>query len=90
MKDELGGKIMIKFVRLRVKNYSYLMDDNGDKKGKGTKKCVLKRKLKFENYKNCLEVTQFKSKINDLKNIKLNSYRIHKKQYINIKNTAKI
>ena len=24
------------------------------KKRKGTKKCVIKRKLKFENYKNCL------------------------------------
>ena len=68
MKDELGGKIMIKFVRLRVKNYSYLMDNgNGDKKGKGSKQCVLKRKLKFENYKNCLEVTQFQNKINYLK-----------------------
>ena len=25
------------------------------KKAKDTKKCVVKRKLKFENYKNCLE-----------------------------------
>ena len=24
------------------------------KKGKGTKKCVIKRKLKFQDYKNCL------------------------------------
>ena len=27
------------------------------KKAKGTKKCVLKRKLKFDNCKNCLEAT---------------------------------
>ena len=27
------------------------------KKTKGTKKCVIKRKLNFENYKNCLEAT---------------------------------
>ena len=28
------------------------------KKTKGTKKCVIKRKLKFGNNKNCLEATQ--------------------------------
>ena len=43
MKDELGGKIMIEFVALRTKTYSYLMDDGwSDKKAKGTKKCVIK------------------------------------------------
>ena len=30
------------------------MDDgNNDKKAKGTKKCVIKRRLKFNNYKDC-------------------------------------
>ena len=44
MKDELGGKSMTEFVALRSKTYSYLMEDgNGDKKAKGTKKCVIKR-----------------------------------------------
>ena len=38
MKDELGGKIITEFVALRLKTYSYLMDDgNIDKKTKGTK-----------------------------------------------------
>ena len=55
MKDELGGKIMTEFVALRPKTYSYLVDDgNSDKKAKGTKKCVLKRRLKFSDYKGCL------------------------------------
>ena len=27
------------------------------KKAKDTKKCVIKSKFKFENYKNCLEAT---------------------------------
>ena len=55
MKDELGGKIMTEFVALRPKTYSYLMDDdNTDKKTKGTNKCVIKRILKFNDYKNCL------------------------------------
>ena len=31
------------------------MDDgNSDKKAKGTKKCIIKRILKFNSYKNCL------------------------------------
>ena len=50
MKDELGGKIMTEFVL-----YSYLIDDGGsDKKAKGAKKCVIKRRLKFNGYKGCL------------------------------------
>ena len=45
MKDELGRKIMTKFVGLRAKTYSYLIDDGSeDKKAKGTKECVIKRK----------------------------------------------
>ena len=72
MKDELGGKIMIKFVGLRAKTYSYLIGDSSeDKKAKGPKKCVIKRKLKFENYKNCSEATQLENKINYLKKMKL-------------------
>ena len=55
MKDELGGKIMTEFVALRPKTYSYLTDDcEEDKKAKGTKKCVIKRRLNFSYYKYCL------------------------------------
>ena len=55
MKDELGGKIMTEFVALKPKTYSYLTDDcEEDKKAKGTKKCVIKRRLKFNDYKDCL------------------------------------
>ena len=55
MKEELGGKIMTKFAALKPKTYSYLMDDgSSDKKAKGTKKCVMKRVLKFNDYKDCL------------------------------------
>ena len=39
MKDELVGKIMKEFVRLRGKTYSYLKDNNDkDKKTMETKK----------------------------------------------------
>ena len=55
MKDEPGGKIMTEFVALRPKTYSYLMDDGGsDKKARGTKKCVIKQRLKFNYHKDCL------------------------------------
>ena len=55
MKDELGGKIITEFVTLRPKTYSYLINDcKEDKKAKGTKKCVIKRMIKFNDYKNCL------------------------------------
>ena len=55
MKDELGGKIITEFVTLRPKTYSYLTDDGKeDKKAKGTKKCVIKKMIKFNDYKNCL------------------------------------
>ena len=46
IKDELGRKIMAKFVGLRAKMYSYLVADGSeDKKTKGTKKCVIKLKI---------------------------------------------
>ena len=55
MKDELGGSITTEFVTLRPKTYSYLTDDcKEDKKAKGTKICVIKRMIKFNDYKNCL------------------------------------
>ena len=52
MKDELGRKIMTKFAALRPKTYSYLMDDDSEaKKAKGTKKYVIKKVVKFNDYK---------------------------------------
>ena len=63
MKDELGGKIMTEFVALTLKTYSYLMHNgNSNKKAKGTKKCVIKRRLKFIDYKDCLLKSQIKVK----------------------------
>ena len=69
MKARLGGKFMTKFVGLRAKTYYHLSDDGcGDKKAKVTKKCVIRRKRKFGNYKNFLEVTEIQNKINYLEN----------------------
>ena len=54
-KDELGGKIMKEFCALRAKTYTYLMEDDSEmKKAKGVKRCIVKRRLMFENYKDSL------------------------------------
>ena len=72
MNDELGAKIMANFVVLRAKSYSYFLDDQcKDKKAEGTKKCIIKRKLKFENYRDCLESTQLQNKMNYLEKNKI-------------------
>ena len=69
MKDELGGGIITEFVALRPKAYSiitefvalrpkadsYMTDEFIEMKtAKGTKKCVVKKILKFEDYEKCL------------------------------------
>ena len=55
MKDELGGGIITEFVSLRPKAYSYRTDDLVElKKAKGTRKCVVKKMLGFNDYKKCL------------------------------------
>ena len=55
IKDELGTEIMTGIAALRLKTYSYLMGDgDSEKKAKRTKKCVIRRIIKFTDYKNCL------------------------------------
>ena len=55
MRDELGGGIITEFVALRPKTYSYTTDEFIEMKmAKGTKKCIIKKMLKFEDYKKCL------------------------------------
>ena len=70
MKDELSGQIMKDFVRLIAKPYSYLNDNKKNKmkikKSKRHKKCAIKRKVKFQDYKNCLEAAQIENKVKQL------------------------
>ena len=60
------------------------------KKAKGTKKCVVKRKLKFENYKNLLEATQLESKRNHLENNEIHLHSLKKDYKEFIKNNTLI
>ena len=79
MKDDLVGKNVTKFVGLKVKIFSYLIDYGSEnKKVKGTKNCVIKRKLKFENYKNHLQANELENKINYLESNKTDIYTIKK------------
>ena len=46
---------MKEFCALRPKTYAYLIDDDcKKKKAKVTKKAIIKRRLMFKNYKDCL------------------------------------
>ena len=54
-KDELRGKIMKEFCARRAKTYTYLMNDDIEKKrAKGIKRCVIKCRLMFDYHKDSL------------------------------------
>ena len=68
--------------------YSYLKDNNVEgKKAKDTKTCVIKRKLKFQDYKNCLKASPIINTVNYLekKEINVNSLKEDKKEFIKTK-----
>ena len=54
MKDELGGEIMEEFITLRPEMYSYRTSNKESKQCKGIKKCIVRKTITFEDYKNCL------------------------------------
>ena len=56
---------MEEFVTLRPKMYSCKTCEKGSKKCKGIKKCVVRKTITFEDYKNCLfsEETSYRSQL---------------------------
>ena len=80
-KDETSSKIITEFVGLRSKLYSLIIE--GEKKekkvAKGVKKCVINKKLCFNDYKDVLNnKTQLKREMNFIKS------KLHKVNTINI------
>ena len=76
---------MKKFAALRAKTDIYLTaSNNKDKKTKGSKTCLVKRKLKFEDYRHCLETAHLENKINNLEKNNINTYSIweHRKEFM--------
>ena len=87
MKNELGGQIMKKFVELQRKTYSYLKDNDDDyKNAKDTKRCVVKRRPNFQDYKNCIKASQILNITNYLqsKQIDVDCLKEDKKEFIKI------
>ena len=97
MKDEAAGDAILEFVGLRAKAYAFLQETNGEiiesKKLKGIKKSVVKKKIHFEHYKDCLftgrdhyaQMVTFRSKlhqISTIEQIKKSLSRYDDKRYI--------
>ena len=54
-KDELNVRVISEFFALASKLYAFLdIDDNEERKAEGVKKCVAKKKLKFNHYMKAL------------------------------------
>ncbi|XP_015795544.1 uncharacterized protein LOC107371910 [Tetranychus urticae] len=54
LKDEMAGKDIEEFVALKPKLYAIKVGDSIVKRAKGVQKSVLKKKINFDDYLNCL------------------------------------
>lgn len=87
-KDELNGRIIAEFVGLRAKCYAVRTLDDAKldekmKKSKGVKHCVLKRKITFDDYVDCIKRScEIKHKQNTIRSIKHNVYTIEQEKVV--------
>lgn len=82
-KDELNGTILAEFVGLRAKCYAVrtLVPGEGMKKSKGVKKNVLKRKITFDDYVECIKKNcEIIRKQNTIRSISHNVYTIEQEK----------
>ena len=87
--DKLGSKQVEVFVTMKPKTYSYLTGyNNENKKYKVHKYGVIKRKIKFEDQKYCLEALQVEKKVNELIQNKVDVDSLHEnhREFIRTKN----
>ena len=82
MKDEAAGVPITEFVGLRSKMYSYIKENgSGGKTAKGIKKCIIKKKISHENYKETLlGHKQMHHNMKTIRSVKheISSYEINK------------
>ena len=77
-KDEPGEKVITELITLRAKVYANLKEDGSEhKRAKGTKKCIIKREIMFENYRESLKIKSYQNRNKDLEVIII--MRIQKK-----------
>ena len=78
-KDEVAGRQITHFVGLRAKLYSFKIEDtNIVKKSKGVKKSVVKKKIEFEDYVECLKTG--KKQMRSMNVIKSENHEIFSKE----------
>ena len=54
--NQLVNNFVLKIINFQSLAFNGLIDDGSEyRKAKGTKKCIIKRKVEFEDYENCLE-----------------------------------
>ena len=76
-KDELGNEIMTELCKLRAKAYTYKMDNDSEhRKAKGTKKCIIKRELTFQDYKDSLFNDKISKILKSQQKVRSNHHRV--------------
>ena len=76
MKDETAGVLIVEFVGIRSKMYSYIKNnETGSKTAKGIKKNIVKNVIKHEDYRNTL--FNHKQMFHKMKTIRSDCHQIY-------------
>ena len=75
--DECAGVFIVEYVGLRPKMYSIEAETTLIKKAKGVKKCVVKKQLRNEQYKEALSGKTFHHSMNLLRSVGYHIYGVH-------------
>jgi len=82
-KDETDGVPISEVVALRPKMYSILLDNGKEKKtGKGIKKCVLKKDVSHQDYRECLLLSNRQRQTVEFNNLRTFNHDIFTYKYV--------
>jgi len=82
-KDETDGVPISEVVALRPKMYSILLDNGKEKKtGKGIKKCVLKKDVSHQDYRECLLSSNRQRQTVEFNNLRTFNHDIFTYKYV--------